>query len=532
MHVGELSVHSEMQNLLATLLAAGAIRLPGLRVGRAGPAQMVAEPAINAPPPTLAPPAKKRLNVRIDDTWYDLTNWRAAHPAGTHWIDAYDGADATEVMYAFHSDRAMSMMQRLPKSKAPPTDVAPPAASSYAFRALREKLVADGWWRVSPLMEARKLLPWFSFTALGAVLARRSGLAAALGAIACLAIGNTLSGWLSHDFVHGRSRWAWTMRGFGELVGGMSTTWWSMKHNMHHALTNEVGYDEDVALEPALYLWRPDPKNDSPLRKYQHWYWPLPFSILFLYWRFDSWKYALQHKEWGQAARLAAHYAVYFALFPLKTFFFAIWLSGLLTATVVTVTHQSEEMFLGDSLRKYDFVEAQFRSTRDAKMSNWFSSILWGGARRDAASALPRTPSSHTHASPIPQGWSGSSSTTSSRRCRATATRSSRPSSRPSPTRTTSTTASRASGRSSSRMSTCCRRCRRPSRSRATPTRRRSSSRSDVSHLASTGKRCVFEGTAGRRRRDKFTMHLDSREIALTSCPIFRDHLPSCVPSI
>ena len=170
-----------------------------------------------------------------------------------------------------------------------------------------------------------------------------------------------------------------------------------MKHNMHHALTNEVGYDEYVALEPALYLWRPDPKNDSPLRKYQHWYWPLPFSILFLYWRFDSWKYVLQHKEWGQAARLAAHYAVYLSLFPLKTFFFAIWLSGLLTATVVTVTHQSEEMFLGDSLRKYDFVEAQFRSTRDAKLSNWFSSILWGGAhaRHAATSALQRPQLSH-----------------------------------------------------------------------------------------------------------------------------------------
>ena len=55
---------------------------PGFRrFGRVGNAQMVAEPAINAPPPTLAPPAKKRLNVRIDDTWYDLTNWRAAHPA-------------------------------------------------------------------------------------------------------------------------------------------------------------------------------------------------------------------------------------------------------------------------------------------------------------------------------------------------------------------------------------------------------------------------------------------------------------------
>lgn len=32
----------------------------------------------------------------------------------------------------------------------------------------------------------------------------------------------------------------------------------------HHALTNEVGYDEDVALEPALFLWAPDPKNDVP----------------------------------------------------------------------------------------------------------------------------------------------------------------------------------------------------------------------------------------------------------------------------
>ena len=39
---------------------------------------------------------KERLNIRIDDQWYDLTNWRAAHPAGAHWIDAYKNSDATE----------------------------------------------------------------------------------------------------------------------------------------------------------------------------------------------------------------------------------------------------------------------------------------------------------------------------------------------------------------------------------------------------------------------------------------------------
>ena len=38
-----------------------------------------------------------------------------------------------------------------------------------------------------------------------------------------------------------------------------------------------------------------------------------------------------------------------------------------MTATIVTVTHQSEEIFV-DTLRKYDFAEAQFRSTRDAML--------------------------------------------------------------------------------------------------------------------------------------------------------------------
>ena len=38
---------------------------------------------------------------------------------------------------------------------------------------------------------------------------------------------NTLSGWLAHDYVHGRSPFCMAMRGFGELVGGMSTTWWA-----------------------------------------------------------------------------------------------------------------------------------------------------------------------------------------------------------------------------------------------------------------------------------------------------------------
>ena len=108
-------------------------------------------------------------------------------------------------------------------------------------------------------------------------------------------------------------------------------------------------------------------------------YWPIPFSVLFLYWRFDSIKYCFKWKKYNELARLAVHWAAITAFLPASTVFLGIWLSGLLTATIVTVTHQSEEIFINDTLRKYDFTEAQFRSTRDAMCSNWFSDILWGG---------------------------------------------------------------------------------------------------------------------------------------------------------
>jgi len=259
--------------------------------------------------------------------------------------------------------------------------VRPPTQATYAFRALRNRLLDEGWFKPTVWGETKKLLPWAASTVLGVMVARaaRTPIKAFLGVL-LLAIGNTLAGWLAHDYVHGRNRFCTAMRGFGELMGGMSTTWWSNKHNMHHALTNEVGYDEDIALEPALHLWEPDPKNDLRwLRKWQHVYWPLPYSILFLYWRFDSIRYVFKHQKWSEAARLAVHWGLFASLVPTHLLFYSIWLSGLLTATIVTVTHQSEEIFLGDTLRKYDFCEAQFRSTRDAKCNNPLSHMLWGG---------------------------------------------------------------------------------------------------------------------------------------------------------
>lgn len=75
----------------------------------------------------------------------------------------------------------------------------------------------------------------------GIMLAQlHTSILAQFGAVTVLGIANTIGGWLSHDYVHGRGKFADFMRPFGYFCGGMSTTWWSDKHNTHHAKTNEV----------------------------------------------------------------------------------------------------------------------------------------------------------------------------------------------------------------------------------------------------------------------------------------------------
>ena len=78
----------------------------------------------------------------------------------------------------------------------------------------------------------------------------------------------------------------------------------------------------------------------------------------------------------NELVSLAAHYAAVAALLPLPIFGAAVLLSGLMSATIVTVSHQTEDLILD---REPDWVLNQFVSTRDCRTSNPFSEWLWGG---------------------------------------------------------------------------------------------------------------------------------------------------------
>jgi len=323
------------------------------------------------------------LDVRIHGDWYDLTGWRKAHPAGDHWIDWYDGRDATEVMDAFHSEKARKMFPRLPKSK-PDTaaqleaTATPDSETQIAFRKLFNQLEKDGWWERNTKHEAKLLGIWGGLVVAAAFMARTVPNLATIP----LALSMTAAGWLGHDYIHGIDKFADKFRNFAAVAAGLLPVWWSDKHNKHHALTNEQGVDEDIATDPFLFQWAPSPENDNPIRKIQHWIFYIPFSFLFALWRIDSVKVAIssfREKRAGSKAGLYSliiHYAWMCTLFPVKVWLPSIFMSGLLSALIVTPTHQSEEMF---SEYQSDWVTAQYQSTRSAVMSNPFSEWLWGG---------------------------------------------------------------------------------------------------------------------------------------------------------
>jgi len=143
-----------------------------------------------------------------------------------------------------------------------------------------------------------------------------------------------------------------------------------------------MGADEDIATSPLLYTWAPHPEDDSPVRQVQHWLFWLPFSSLFALWRYASVTdliVAVKEKRPNAEKELAClvlHWVVMLLNVPLPVLACAVLLSGFVSSTIVTATHQSEELF-GEF--QDDWVTSQFRSTRSAVTRTPFTEWLWGG---------------------------------------------------------------------------------------------------------------------------------------------------------
>jgi fatty acid desaturase len=130
----------------------------------------------------------------------------------------------------------------------------------------------------------------------------------------------------------------------------------------------------------VFYLTEPDPKDDSYFRRFQHLYALPVYSFLYFSWRQQSLVYA-----WGveqnviEMTLITIHYSAMVTLVPYSVFLGAIAFGGFCVAVVVTATHQSEDFYTPENRGAYDFVTAQFTTTRDAYNSSWLARWFWGG---------------------------------------------------------------------------------------------------------------------------------------------------------
>lgn len=335
------------------------------------------------------PPNLPKTLIQIDGLWYDLTQWKHTHPGGPVIIDHMHGNDATDAFYSLHSEDAVRRLKRLPSSKTLPAALAdnpppPPTQVTINFRAFREKLVKEGYFRREPFWEAFYTSSIYFLCMFGTYLAFNGW---PVMATILIGFGMQQAGWIGHDNIHARGTFFHWNAVVMQWINAFSRGWWSNKHNTHHVYTNYIGIDADIENDPVFHLFFPDPKDDTIFRKMQHWYFIPVASVLYISWRIQSLQHSLKTMDWKELIPEAINY-IWLYFLGWKIALASIYLGGFLVAIIVTVTHQSEEMLepavgpISDDSKRpgtYSFCEGQFLTTRDARTNNFFMEWLWGG---------------------------------------------------------------------------------------------------------------------------------------------------------
>ena len=366
--------------------------------------------SFSSPPTSSSSTPSPRLRLCIDQRWYDLTHWQHQHPGGAAILGHLNAQDATDAFYSLHSQDAIDRLQRLHHLSTPvkPGELPVLDPQTTAFRALRLRLIADGWFRRSPFWEAFYFLSVYLLAALGTYAAACNQ---SLLAVLCIGFSMQQAGWIGHDYVHGRGWWPkWAGRVMSGTINAFSPTWWSSKHNTHHVYTNHVGIDVDIENDPVFHLFYPDASCDVWYRALQHLYFIPVASFLFVSWRIQS----LQHTWATMHVREMAFMLLNFTwlcYLGLPIAFFSIYLAGGLVAIIVTATHQSEEMLPPVHMNPaaYNFVSCQFATTRDARCGNVLMEWLWGGMQYQLEHHLFPTMPKYRYAAlcKIVEQWAG-----------------------------------------------------------------------------------------------------------------------------
>jgi len=255
------------------------------------------------------------MHLLIDGYVYDITSFMKKHPGGSV-IRYYKNMDATDVFHAFHerSEKASKWLKTLPRKEASKSeikikdDAQEPIVAD--FRKLREELRRDGLY--APIWEVQFIrlmeLLFLHILAFYVTINYSSILG---GILYGFVIGR--NGLLMHDMGHRAFFCNMTLDKiahliiFGTGITG-SANYWVNQHSKHHAATQELKHDVDLATLPVLAFHKDVAKMGNPYWLRYQWIFFLPAQLMvFPFWKILHFYHNIRSRNFKELAFILSH---------------------------------------------------------------------------------------------------------------------------------------------------------------------------------------------------------------------------------
>ncbi len=210
-----------------------------------------------------------------------------------------------------------------------------------------------------------------------------------------LAVIFTQLGFLGHEaghrqIFHSTQKNDWIALIAGNLLIGMSISWWMDKHNRHHSHPNQIDLDPDIEIA-VIALTEEEARNKRSYQrfivKYQAFFFFPLLSLLGLGLQYDSIRFLLRNNAKNRFVELTLmmlHYVIYIGLLLYR---FNIWqalvvvlihqlLFGLFLGTAFAPNHKGMPILDNDS--QLSFLHRQVLTSRNVR-SSIFNDFWYGG---------------------------------------------------------------------------------------------------------------------------------------------------------
>ncbi|XDV53434.1 hypothetical protein PO909_021934, partial [Leuciscus waleckii] len=351
-------------------------------------------------------------HTKFGDQWivverkvYNVSQWVKRHPGGLRILGHYAGEDATEAFTAFHPDLPLVRKYMKPlligelEASEPSLDRQKNAALVEDFRALRERLEAEGCFKTQPLFFILHMSHILFLEAIALMMLYYLGTGWINTAIVAvlLATAQSQAGWLQHDFGHlsvfKSSRWNHLVHKFviGQLKGA-SADWWNHRHFQHHAKPNVFKKDPDVNMLNAFVVGKVQPveygvkkiKHLPYNHQHKYFFFIGPPLLIPVYFQFQIFHNMISHRLWVDLAWCISYYVRYFLCY---TQFYGVFWAVVLFNFVrfmeshwfVWVTQMSHIPMNIDYEQHQDWLSMQLVATCNIEQStfnDWFSGHL------------------------------------------------------------------------------------------------------------------------------------------------------------